>query len=108
MIFHYPQRKIENLIPNLKFNSKTIERVSELNFLCLISDECLSWKPHVQKVSDKVSRTLVLYDVLKTSSLLMYFVHCTITYYFLTFTTQSLCWVSKWAGLKDYKNGLYE
>ena len=58
MIFHYPQRKIENLIPDLKFNSQTIERVSEFNFLGLTIDECLSWKPHVQKVSNKVSRTI--------------------------------------------------
>ena len=49
MIFHYPQRKIENLIADLKFNSQTIERVSEFIFLGLTIDECLSWKPHVQK-----------------------------------------------------------
>ena len=58
MIFHYSQRKIENLIPDVKFNSQTIKRVSEFKFLGLTIDECLSWKPHVQKISNKVSRTI--------------------------------------------------
>ena len=58
MICHYPQPKIENLIPDLKFNSQAIQRVSEFNFLGRTIDACLSWKPHVQKVSNKVSRTI--------------------------------------------------
>ena len=65
MIFHYPQRKIENLIPDLKYNSQTIKRVSEFNFLGLTIEECLSWKPHVQKVSNKVSCTIGILRRLK-------------------------------------------
>ena len=65
MIFHYRQRKIDNLIPNLKINSEPIERVTEFNFLGLTIDEHLNWSPHIQKVSNKISRTLGITNRLK-------------------------------------------
>ena len=65
MIFHYRQRKIDNLIPNLKINSEPIERVAEFNFLGLTIDEHLNWSPHIQKVSNKISRTLGIMNRLK-------------------------------------------
>ena len=55
MLFHYPQRKVDNLSLDLKINSTSIERVSEFNFLGLMFDGCLNWKPHVQKISNKIS-----------------------------------------------------
>ena len=58
MLFHYPQRKVDNLSLDLKINSTSIERVSEFNFLGLTLDECLNWKPHVQKISNKISRII--------------------------------------------------
>ena len=65
MIFHYRQRKKDNLIPNLKINSEPIERVTEFNFLGLTIDEHLNWSPHIQKVSNKISRTLGIMNRLK-------------------------------------------
>ena len=65
MIFHYRQRKIDNCIPNLKINSEPIERVTEFNFLGLTIDEHLDWSPHIQKVSNKISRTLGIMNRLK-------------------------------------------
>ena len=65
MIFHYRQRKIDNLIPNLKINSEPIERVTEFNCLGLTIDEHLNWPPHIQKVSNKISRTLGIMNRLK-------------------------------------------
>ena len=64
-IFYYRQRKIDNLIPNLKINSEPIERVTEFNFLGLTIDEHLNWSPHIQKVSNKISRTLGIMNRLK-------------------------------------------
>ena len=58
MVFHYRQRDIGNLIPSLKINDEPVERVTEFNFLGLIIDETLSWHPHVQKISNNISRTL--------------------------------------------------
>ena len=58
MLFHYSQRKVHNLSLELKINSTSIKRLSEFNFLGLTLDEYLSWKPHVQKISNKISRII--------------------------------------------------
>ena len=58
MIFHHYQRNMNNIIPTLKMNSETIENVSEFNFLGLTIHEHLNWKPHIQKISNKIARTL--------------------------------------------------
>ena len=39
-------------------NFEPIERVTEFNFLGLTINEHLSWKPHIQKISNKIARTL--------------------------------------------------
>ena len=65
MIFHHPQRKIENMIPDLRLNSEPIEKVTDFNFLGLSIDECLSWKAHVQKISNKMSRNIGIMRRLK-------------------------------------------
>ena len=58
MIFHYRQRNIDDLILDLQINYETIERVTEFNFLWLTLDENLNWNAQIQKVSNKISRTL--------------------------------------------------
>ena len=58
MIFHYHQRNIEPIVPEIKINSERIEKVSEFNFLGYTIDEHLGWKPHIQKISNKIARTL--------------------------------------------------
>ena len=58
MLFHYRQRNISNIIPNIAIGSEPMERVAEFNFLGLTIDENLDWNPHLQKISNKVSRTL--------------------------------------------------
>ena len=66
MIFHHQQRRIDTLIPDLKkLDSEPIKHVSEFNFLGLTLDEHLSWKPHVQKVGNKTSRTIGILRRLK-------------------------------------------
>ena len=49
----------------MKINDYVIERVCEFNFLGLIIDENLSWNAHIQKVSNKISRTLGTLNRLK-------------------------------------------
>ena len=61
MIFHHQKRRIDTL----KLDSEPIEHVSEFNFLGLTLDEHLSWKPHVQKVANKTSRTIGILRRLK-------------------------------------------
>ena len=65
MIFHHQQRRIDTLIPDLKLDSQPIEHVSEFHFLGLTLDEHHSWKPHVQKVANKTSRTIGILRWLK-------------------------------------------
>ena len=58
-------KKIEHLVPALELNSEPLERVSEFNFLGLTLDEHISWKPHVQKIANKISRIIGILRRLK-------------------------------------------
>ena len=65
MIFHHKQRNIEDLIPQLKLNEQIIERVTDFDFLGLTIDQHLTWNGHVQKISNKISRSLGIMCKLK-------------------------------------------
>ena len=56
MVFH----KHPKVIPDLKIqmNNVEIDRVSEFNFLCVIVDEHITWKPHIEKIRVKISRII--------------------------------------------------
>ena len=58
MLFHYKQRKVNSKIPKLKINGVTIERVKEFNFLGVTLDENMTWKPHTQKVANKIAQAI--------------------------------------------------
>ena len=65
MIFHYHQRNIDDLIPDIRLNNQAIERVSEFNFLGLTIDQHLSWNAHVQKISNRVGKLIGILNRLK-------------------------------------------
>ena len=65
MIFHHRQRNISNIIPELKIDDHVVERVDKFNFLGLTLDENLNWAPHIQKIANKISRTLGILNRLK-------------------------------------------
>ena len=65
MIFHHKQQNIENLIPQLNLNEQIIERVTDFDFLGLTIDQYLTWNGHVQKISNKISRSLGIMCKLK-------------------------------------------
>ena len=65
MIFHNKQRKIDNIVPNLVIDGHIIERVHDFNFLGLTIDQNMSWDPHINKISSKISRTLGTMNKLK-------------------------------------------
>ena len=58
MLFHFHQHNVNSFTLKLAINSEPIERVKEFNFLGLTIDEHLSWTPHIQKISNKISRTI--------------------------------------------------
>ena len=72
MVFH----KHPKVIPDLKIqmNNVEIDRVSEFNFLGVIVDEHITWKPHIEKIRVKISRIIGIMRKLQctlTSSILL-------------------------------------
>ena len=55
MIFHTRGTKLK-YIPKIVINHIELERVNNFNFLGLTINENLSWKPHVDKISNKISK----------------------------------------------------
>ena len=65
MIFHNYQRDIKSCIPYVRINNQSIERVSEFNFLGLTIDEHLNWNAHIQKISNKIAKSIGIINRLK-------------------------------------------
>ena len=55
MIFHTPGTKFD-YIQNILINGTNLERVQNFNFLGLTINENLSWKPHEDKIANKISK----------------------------------------------------
>ena len=56
MLFHTPNTRF-SFIPKLEINNIEIERVKNFNFLGLTINENLSWKPHMDKIGSKISKS---------------------------------------------------
>ena len=65
MLFHFPQRRITDIDLTLTINDLHIDRVHEFNFLGTIIHETLEWTRHIDKVANKISRTLGILNKLK-------------------------------------------
>ena len=63
MIFHQPRKKIT--IPSLEINNTKLECVNRFNFLGLEINAQLTWKDHVNKISNKIVKTLGIMNKLK-------------------------------------------
>ena len=63
MIFQKPQKKVE--CPLLQINGTEIERVQEFNYLGIQLNEHLTWKNHVNKIANKISRSIRILNKLK-------------------------------------------
>ena len=63
MIFHQPRKKIT--IPSLEINNTKLECVNRFNFLGLEINAKLNWKDHVNKISNKIVKTLGIMKKLK-------------------------------------------
>ena len=56
MLFHSTNTRF-SFIPKLAINDIEIERVKNFNFLGLTINENLSWKPHMDKIGNKISKS---------------------------------------------------
>ena len=63
MIFRKPQKQIK--LPIVKINGIQIECVDNFNFLGVIIDKNLTWKNHLNKVSNKIVRIIGIMNKLK-------------------------------------------
>ena len=63
MIFHTPQKKVGPL--QLNIENTPIDRVSDFNFLGLTINEHLNWKSHIDKLANKISKTMGVLNKLK-------------------------------------------
>ncbi len=63
LIFHTSKKKINDL--ELMIDKTKIERVYKLNFLGLTLNENLNWKNLINKISNKISRTIGILNKLK-------------------------------------------
>ena len=62
MLFH--KRCKVNTI-NIKIDLRTIERVSQFSFLGIMIDENLTWKNHVNMITNKLSKIIRMLHILK-------------------------------------------
>ena len=65
MIFHNHQRDIINHIPKLELNGEPLVRVEDFNFLGRTIDQHMAWSAHMQKISNKILRSLGIMNRLK-------------------------------------------
>ncbi len=63
MIFHNKQKKFDHL--HIKIENTYIERVKEFDFLGLIINENLNWKAYINKVANKISKSMGILNRLK-------------------------------------------
>ena len=57
MIFHPRQKKVNVNVP-LTLENTVIKQVTETKFLGILIDQHLSWKPHIDFVSKKISKSV--------------------------------------------------
>ena len=57
ILFHNPQKIIDNALFRIKINNTEIERISTFNFL--------NWKSHIDSICSKLSRTIGMLCKLK-------------------------------------------
>ncbi len=57
MTFHNPQTKVDHHF-HIKNENTYIDRVNEFDFLGLIINENLNWKAHMNKIANKISKSM--------------------------------------------------
>ena len=56
VIFHAINKRIEGVIPDLEINGIPLDKVKNFNFLGLQLNENMSWKPHIDSLSNKLAK----------------------------------------------------
>ena len=56
IIFRTSQRKINNLPEKININGKDVYRTDKIKYLGITIDEHLTWKPHINEISNSLRR----------------------------------------------------
>ena len=64
MAFHMPRKKI--IQPNIQINGSNIEFVENFMFLGITINNKLNWNSHINKVTNKISKTVGITKVFLT------------------------------------------
>ena len=65
VIFHAINKRFQGVIPDLEINEIPLERVKNFNFLGLQLNENMSWKPHIDLLSNKLAKCAGVLNKLK-------------------------------------------
>ena len=82
MIFHPRQKKVNVNVP-LTLENAVIKQGSETKFLGVLIDQLLSWKPHIDFVSKKISKSAKTLFYLSSQTLMT--LYYSLVYPFLTY-----------------------
>ena len=63
LLFHTPQNR--TVIPNIIINNKAIDVVDNFSFLGLTIDTFFNWNGHINKVANKISKSVWILQILK-------------------------------------------
>ena len=64
MAFHMPQKKL--IQPNIQINGSNIEFVENFMFLGITINNKLNWNSHINKVTNKISKTVGILNKLRS------------------------------------------
>ena len=56
--FHNKNKKFEYIVPSIKLENATVERIDNIHFLGIHINETLDWNSHIDKIYNKISRYL--------------------------------------------------
>ena len=65
IVFHAINKNIEGMLPELSINGIIIERVQNFNFLGLLFNEHMFWKPHIDIIASKLMKFSGILNKLK-------------------------------------------
>ena len=106
MLFHHHRKNLPNNM-KIEINGIDIERVENFDFLGLTLNENLSWKPHVCKISNKITKCIGILNRLKKflPQHILRLIYCSMVQSHMMYAI--LCWGFDCGRLEKLQKNLY-
>ena len=65
IIFHSQKKNIKNKVPQIILNETPVERVVNFDFLGIFLDEHMTWTSHINKIANKIAKSIGILNKLK-------------------------------------------